>query len=190
MIEKIINFIENQYDKNRPWETSETPQVSSPFFKTLKKEGPTGAWNFLVEKEKDMGNPNIPPQLKALMNLLGSALLILGGKRMAKARQKTIEIKVESCFNLRKLTKYGDYFLRIIGNITLCLLFSSQGGGYVVEGFVNENGEKLYALLTPYEYKRVQDFARYTNISPKKALKYLYPHKIQPEKVLKNFKEI
>ena len=154
MLERWVDEIQKAYDKNRAPETWGTQQVSPFFFGLLRSEGFLAAWNYLVNKERTMGNPSAPPQIKAVANLTASLLLVLGVREMSGRSDEVPGNARKSSFR-----KIKELWGRALFNMTLGLLFFAQGGtthmGYLGRD-PSEWSEIYVADLTPDEQKIVE----------------------------------
>ncbi|MEM2111479.1 MAG: hypothetical protein QXX08_06340 [Candidatus Bathyarchaeia archaeon] len=79
---KLVNKVQQAYERNRAPEMQGTPKVSPPFFDLLREGGPIygsiAAMTYLVEREKELGAPGVSPVVKAGANIIASAMLSIG----------------------------------------------------------------------------------------------------------------
>jgi len=78
LVNQIPDYLQEKYNAHRAPELWGTEEVSPFFFDTWRERGLWSAFLWLTIKEKEMGNPKLPPALKASINLAGSYALTLG----------------------------------------------------------------------------------------------------------------
>jgi len=153
MSERLVNSVQQAYNNHRAPELWGTLQVSPTFFNRLKGEGLLSAWKYLVEMEQVMGNPYANPELKALANLAGSTLLIMGVRQMSG-------LSDEELYHAKHVPSTKQKIGEALFNITLGLLFFAQGGGSYHMGYLGKNPSQWHqayrANLTRAEQERVE----------------------------------
>jgi hypothetical protein len=100
----IPDILQSLYERHRTPKTWGTPTISPFFFDRWRDKGLFQALGYLVERERELGNPHIHPTIKAGMNLGGCVMLVLG-----------IETTQSP--------------LKILKSVMYALLFSAQGEG-------------------------------------------------------------
>lgn len=80
----IVDKLQSNYNANRSSMWVGTPAVSEQFFDEWRDHGLWRAYGYLVDREKDLGNPKIPASVKAACNMAGSLLFSLSVERIVK----------------------------------------------------------------------------------------------------------
>ncbi len=180
MLEKyqqIVGKIEEAYNTHRAPELWGTREVSPWFFKRLRTEGFRGAWNYLVDQERTLGDLNARPEVKAMANLVGSTLLVLGAQGLSGVSEEELH---EGEYEPSIRQRVGE----AIFNITLGLLFFAQGEvshmGYL--GKDPSQWDQLYeAKLSKKEQQRVErEFDRHIDGCQMDTINRIYPGKLKP----------
>jgi hypothetical protein len=60
----MINALQRLYNRHRSPTTWGTPEVSPFFFDRWREKGLLQALGYLIEREKDLGRPHIPPVIE------------------------------------------------------------------------------------------------------------------------------
>jgi len=153
MSERLIDRVQKAYNDNRAPETWGTPQVSPVFFDNLRSEGVRGAWKYLVERERTMGDLSAKPKIKAVANIAGSTLLVLGVRQMSSIGDKELH-GAEYVPSAKQ--KVGD----VLFSMTLGLLFFAQDGGSTHMGYLGKDpsewNQRCRADLTGAEQANVE----------------------------------
>src|SRR6266571_4997587 len=123
--EFVVSSLQAAYNTHRSKKTDGTPQVSPQFFETWRNaprwQGLVRATAYLVEREKELGNPDAHPAVKAVANLVGSVLLATGIEQWVGVSDQELQGTVSR----RPGTKIREAAL----NVTYGLLFFAQGRG-------------------------------------------------------------
>ena len=125
--EQLVRQLQPRYEEHRAFELEGTPALSRDFLTVLKNKGVVSGWRFLVEKQKNIGRPNFPPQLKAVMNLIGSFTLSMGVREKAGISELGMTTNPYR-ENYGERLSLKQQFFEILFMLTMGMLFTAQDG--------------------------------------------------------------
>lgn len=139
LLSKIPDKLQEMYGENRAPELWGTEELSPFFFDMWRESGLMSAFLWLVERQKEIGNPNIPPTVKASMNLAGSYVLALG---------------------VRPENMDAGYLQLLAFGSTLGLLFMAQGETVTSTSFAGDPNDEENPLQTVTHTMSGEEYAK------------------------------